>query len=82
MCLPASEAASVLPPEDTTTCGIPINPEPAAAVEVVPSAGNDVVLIEEDPIVIPVTVDTNILAVVAVVELIIGVLFNEILLFN
>lgn len=70
--MPASVAASVLPPEDTATCGIPIYPAAVVAVVVVPSAGNSVVLIVEDPIVIPVTFAVNMLATEALFDAMVG----------
>ena len=65
-------AASVLPPEVTATCGIPMYPLPSVAVDVVPSAGKDVVFIVEDPIETLVTLAVNTPAAVALVERIVG----------
>jgi hypothetical protein len=47
-------------------------PVPAVAVEVVPSAGNAVVLIVEEPMVTPVTVPVKMLAAEALLDAIVG----------
>jgi len=74
-CFPASAAVIAYAPViafPEFPLGIPIYPEAAEAAVTVPSAGNTVVLIVEDPIVIPVTVEGNTDAAVGFVEVIVG----------